>query len=547
MKKSNSDYFSLKPVRGSSPTSSLAADLSCTMHIDQSSPQLPTPRRSLFNTTSFELVNGQGKSKLMFQDTAARDKHLPLQDVDDLNTPPIQLEGATTPPIQSSSPGFALESMDISPLPHKAPFSLITEVAVASPSPEATPTDEDMLSPCDTEFPSKPELLKPLALSERKKNINLRPSLTRTKGFSTNSVPLRCNGNENQMPTFKFGSGCMSTAHKQPSLPTLAECFAQSPVADRKTFEESLLPPPHRPRQSSLSSRASGSPLTGHVRKQPAPSVPRPRKQFRRSLSMFEHPGDIMDEKKDTYVSPSGHQSMDVDEVHTPTLPSFIPEDQPDGIPRITKDTMVQVLDGQFNHIFDKTMIIDCRFEYEYEGGHITGALNYNDKDLLADALFEASSPCSTLIILHCEYSKHRAPRMAKYVRSRDRQVNDYRYPRLSYPEVYILDGGYSSFFEANRTRCFPQQYVGMEDKRHEDACERGMSKVRQQRAKLSRAQTFAFGDQPNQIEESPIHLNRFTVPTLGSLGMASDISLLMTADSPLDSRRAHTRRMISF
>lgn len=29
------DYFSMKPPRGSSPTASLAADLSCNFHIDQ--------------------------------------------------------------------------------------------------------------------------------------------------------------------------------------------------------------------------------------------------------------------------------------------------------------------------------------------------------------------------------------------------------------------------------------------------------------------------------------------------------------------------------
>lgn len=35
MKKVQPDYFSLKPVRGSSPTASLAADLSQNFHIDQ--------------------------------------------------------------------------------------------------------------------------------------------------------------------------------------------------------------------------------------------------------------------------------------------------------------------------------------------------------------------------------------------------------------------------------------------------------------------------------------------------------------------------------
>ena len=35
MKQSNQDYFNLKPTRGSSPTVSLAADLSQNFHIDQ--------------------------------------------------------------------------------------------------------------------------------------------------------------------------------------------------------------------------------------------------------------------------------------------------------------------------------------------------------------------------------------------------------------------------------------------------------------------------------------------------------------------------------
>ena len=35
MNKTSTDYFSLKPARGSSPTASLAADLSTNFHIDQ--------------------------------------------------------------------------------------------------------------------------------------------------------------------------------------------------------------------------------------------------------------------------------------------------------------------------------------------------------------------------------------------------------------------------------------------------------------------------------------------------------------------------------
>lgn len=76
------EYFSLKPVRGSSPTASLAADLSQNFHIDQRydwqsqwisvatkltspSPQLPTPRRSLFSSNLFGTLSGRGMLVLL--------------------------------------------------------------------------------------------------------------------------------------------------------------------------------------------------------------------------------------------------------------------------------------------------------------------------------------------------------------------------------------------------------------------------------------------------------------------------------------------------
>ena len=71
-------------------------------------------------------------------------------------TPPVRWEGVTTPPIPSSSPNFVPDSMDISPLPHKAPFSFVTELPLASPTPDPSPAgEEDMLSPCEQELPSR--------------------------------------------------------------------------------------------------------------------------------------------------------------------------------------------------------------------------------------------------------------------------------------------------------------------------------------------------------------------------------------------------------
>lgn len=98
------------------------------------------------------------------------------------------------------------------------------------------------------------------------------------------------------------------------------------------------------------------------------------------------------------------HTVMDIDELHQPALPHFFAEGNPDSIPRISQETLLQVLDGQFDSQFDQRMIVDCRFEYEFEGGHIDGAVNYNDKEHLAGQLFESELPGKTLLIFHCEY-----------------------------------------------------------------------------------------------------------------------------------------------
>jgi M-phase inducer tyrosine phosphatase len=127
---------------------------------------------------------------------------------------------------------------------------------------------------------------------------------------------------------------------------------------------------------------------------------------------MFEHPDDVMKQEKSTFVSSGPLQSiMDTETAHVLQLPHFVPEDQPDTLPRIHQDTLLDVMDGKYAQQFDQSVIIDCRFEYEYEGGHIETAVNFNDKDRLANQLFEV--PLSkTLLILHCEYSAHRAPIM---------------------------------------------------------------------------------------------------------------------------------------
>lgn len=126
---------------------------------------------------------------------------------------------------------------------------------------------------------------------------------------------------------------------------------------------------------------------------------------------MFEHPGDVMKQEKEEYAPSNLQAVMDIDDSPGLKLPHFIP-DEPDSLPRISDETLIDVLNGKFDDAFDKRMIIDCRFEYEYEGGHIDGAQNFCDKEALAKELFSELSLSNTLLIFHCEYSAHRAPLM---------------------------------------------------------------------------------------------------------------------------------------
>jgi M-phase inducer tyrosine phosphatase len=254
---------------------------------------------------------------------------------------------------------------------------------------------------------------------------------------------------------------------------------------------------------------------------------------------MFENPGDVVGVKKDDGPAPCMLQAvMDVEEGHECRLPHFFPEGQVDSIPRIQKTTFLDVLDGKYNMHFDQKLVIDCRFEYEYEGGHIDGAINYNDKELLATHLFGTPLSGNTLIVLHCEYSAHRAPIMARHIRAKDRAVNVESYPKLTYPEVYILDGGYSGFFAEHRERCYPQAYVEMGAAEHVHTCEREMGRLKQTRKGLNRAKTFAFGQRDSCMDSSPTASGR---PSFES-------PLGMIGNSPiLGGDRVPARRMASY
>lgn len=96
-----------------------------------------------------------------------------------------------------------------------------------------------------------------------------------------------------------------------------------------------------------------------------------------------------------------------------------------DGLMRITPTTMQALLSGAYDAHIASYQIIDCRFGFEYEGGHIRGAINLNKEEDIERFLFEEAAKRGRLpppsqsgtpgvrqpiLVFHCEFSAKRGP-----------------------------------------------------------------------------------------------------------------------------------------
>ncbi|CAD6992720.1 M-phase inducer phosphatase isoform X1 [Ceratitis capitata] len=139
----------------------------------------------------------------------------------------------------------------------------------------------------------------------------------------------------------------------------------------------------------------------------------------------------------------------------------------------ISCETMARLLRGDFNDVVANYRIIDCRYPYEYEGGHIRGAQNlYTHEQILEefktqqktemDQCNAATDNRRNILIFHCEFSSERGPKLSRFLRSTDRERNTNCYPSLDYPEIYLLHNGYKEFFENHSELCDPIDYRPM-------------------------------------------------------------------------------------
>ncbi|KPV75796.1 uncharacterized protein RHOBADRAFT_35551 [Rhodotorula graminis WP1] len=93
-----------------------------------------------------------------------------------------------------------------------------------------------------------------------------------------------------------------------------------------------------------------------------------------------------------------------------------------DGLMRITPRTLSELQSGMYRDGVKEFIIVDCRFDYEYDGGHIDGAINLSELADVEARLLNAANPpqpstsdCApregkTVLIFHCEFSAKRAP-----------------------------------------------------------------------------------------------------------------------------------------
>lgn len=151
-------------------------------------------------------------------------------------------------------------------------------------------------------------------------------------------------------------------------------------------------------------------------------------------------------------------------------------------------------------------LIFDCRFTFEYLGGHIQGALNINKPSLVEFLFVKCPNhmfnrhflqelrkltgklvnmdelqalvhrfpyplrDCIPVVLFHCEFSYCRAPEMWKFLRKKDRNDLGNCHPNLTYPQIYLLKEGYSKFFKERSDLCaIDSKHIMMNDARYEN------------------------------------------------------------------------------
>lgn len=276
-----------------------------------------------------------------------------------------------------------------------------------------------------------------------------------------------------------------------PSVSKVRSCLFRSPNATSSTaklsYNEDV------PRETSFYSPSADSPPSKSFKRPEPPTDASPVlvKRSKKSSSLQQIPEAIPSIKLNlqrshseteahAHIKSAIHRSTTDNDLtgdfsKTCILP--LAEGHHEDLKSITPETLGALIKGDFKDTINSYTIIDCRYPYEYEGGHIQGALNLYSKDLIEQILLnprtktpeiEPSSTKRSILVFHCEFSWERGPNLSRFLRNIDRQRNKEHYPALHYPEVYLLHGGYEEFYRTQKALCSPQGYRPMKHPDHE-------------------------------------------------------------------------------
>jgi hypothetical protein len=198
--------------------------------------------------------------------------------------------------------------------------------------------------------------------------------------------------------------------------------------------------------------------------------------------------------------------------------------DREDPFGNLTPSNLHSMLEDPTSHQYSDILIIDGRFAYEFRAGHIQTAKNVSAPSEMIEVYtrYQSGHAC---VVFHCEYSQDRGPRLMWAFRGYDRQLHEAVYPKLSFPDVFLLTGGYRRFF-----RDYPQDcqgaYVEMRDRSFVESGE--YQRVNSQYARewagiqrgslLSRARSQEIG--LRRVSQIPCDIpQRPSTPTLPSGG----------------------------
>jgi M-phase inducer tyrosine phosphatase len=142
-------------------------------------------------------------------------------------------------------------------------------------------------------------------------------------------------------------------------------------------------------------------------------------------------------------------------------------KDQP--FPTMSPIDLHELLSQPMSHSYSVILILDGRFWYGYQGGHLPNAKNVTTRAEMVEIFETYRDIGDVCVIIHCEFSQHRGPRLIWAWRDYDRTVHQDCYPVLSYPNLFLLKGGFNRYHREFPDEC--PTYVPM---RHPDYLSNG-------------------------------------------------------------------------